>query len=270
MRLKWVLAQLPGLTRADVQYWEARGYIRPTRIKKGRIDRRDYGTVFEKIKIMRKLYQQGLSPEEASERADLVLAGGGKKLALSAFFKLVQDSPAQANFPEASLSDLSTLEAPGYRRENQQQMFFAGTSDDLALAAKRIAPHVLGQEFIIVGDDLGALVMGACSMVLRELQPGQSPMLVQRSELNLIVQGNTIGKESQGALIFGFVENTKDIEDVLDELASKNITVHRVLSMASSLKADQVRNLEQRGVQITSLFDSNEVQKLLRGTEENK
>ncbi len=68
MELKEVLAQVPGLEKRFVYYLESLGYIRPRRVPKRRIARRDYSP--EDVRRIRELwryYQRGYSLQAAQE-----------------------------------------------------------------------------------------------------------------------------------------------------------------------------------------------------------
>lgn len=274
VRLKQVLSRLPGITKADLQYWEARGYIKPIRIAKQRIERRDYGPAIEKIELMWQFYEQGLSPEDAAERAEQVLrerktAVG--ELSLASFFNVVRVSPTRPDVREATLAELGTLSAPGgNEQESRSELFFASVGRNLAMAAREMAPYLIGTGFIIIGDELGALIVGACSTVLSELQPDQLPLLLQMHELNSALKTDTVAEGCQGALVFGFLKDLRAIENVLEELTSKNFVLRWVLTLASELEEDQVQALKKRNVALISLFDRDDVIKLLCDTEQKK
>lgn len=74
MRVSHVLKRLPGITKRDLEYWESAGYIKPTRLPKARISRRDYGPVFRKVELMWQLYSAGSRPAEAHKRAEEILS----------------------------------------------------------------------------------------------------------------------------------------------------------------------------------------------------
>lgn len=70
MELKEVLARVPGLEKRFVYYLEAQGYIRPAKVPKQRIARRDYSP--EDLRIIREVwryYRRGYSVQSAYERA---------------------------------------------------------------------------------------------------------------------------------------------------------------------------------------------------------
>ena len=72
-------------------------------------------------------------------------------------------------------------------------MYFAGGVDKLAVAGRRMVAHVAGLDFVILGDVLGALLAGACSVTLEELQPSmQLPLLLQRAELAEALRDNAV------------------------------------------------------------------------------
>ena len=70
MDLKDVLRQVPGLNRRFVYYLESQGYIRPKRLPKRRIDRRDYSD--DDVVVVRetwRYYSRGLSLQAAARLA---------------------------------------------------------------------------------------------------------------------------------------------------------------------------------------------------------
>ena len=70
MRLGELLRRVPGVEKRFVHYLESQGYIRPTRVRKQRIDRREYSE--DDLQLVRRMwayYQRGLSPQAAFERA---------------------------------------------------------------------------------------------------------------------------------------------------------------------------------------------------------
>ena len=70
MDLKDVLRQIPGLNRRFVYYLESQGYIRPKRLPKRRIDRRDYSEA--DVAVVRetwRYYSRGLSLQAAARLA---------------------------------------------------------------------------------------------------------------------------------------------------------------------------------------------------------
>ncbi|HEY7060576.1 MAG TPA: Lrp/AsnC ligand binding domain-containing protein [Chloroflexota bacterium] len=68
MELKEVLARVPGLEKRFVYYLESLGYIRPTRVPKRRIARRDYGEDdLQRIRDLWQYYQRGYSLQAAQE-----------------------------------------------------------------------------------------------------------------------------------------------------------------------------------------------------------
>lgn len=70
MKLGEILAQVPGLPRRFVYYLEAQGYIRPTRLPKQRIARREYSPAdLETIRAIWQYYRQGYSLPVASALA---------------------------------------------------------------------------------------------------------------------------------------------------------------------------------------------------------
>jgi DNA-binding Lrp family transcriptional regulator len=71
MRLQDVLGQVPGADKRFVYYLESQGVIRPTRVPKSRIDRRDYseGDVGQIRRVWR-YYRRGYALAAARELAD--------------------------------------------------------------------------------------------------------------------------------------------------------------------------------------------------------
>jgi len=68
VELKDVLAQVPGLEKRFVYYLESLGYIRPTRLPKRRIARRDYGPAdVQRIRDLWRYYQRGYALQAAQE-----------------------------------------------------------------------------------------------------------------------------------------------------------------------------------------------------------
>lgn len=70
MRLADVLAQIPGLEKRFVYYLEAQGHIRPRKIQKARIARRDYGEA--DVRLLRTVWrynQRGIAVQRAVELA---------------------------------------------------------------------------------------------------------------------------------------------------------------------------------------------------------
>ena len=68
MRLQDVLAAVPGLEKRFVHYLEGQGYIRPAKLQKARIARRDYSEGdLERIRAIWRYYQRGISIQRAWE-----------------------------------------------------------------------------------------------------------------------------------------------------------------------------------------------------------
>jgi DNA-binding Lrp family transcriptional regulator len=68
VRLQDVLAAVPGLEKRFVHYLEGQGYIRPAKLQKARIARRDYSeTDLQKIRAIWRYYQRGISIQRAWE-----------------------------------------------------------------------------------------------------------------------------------------------------------------------------------------------------------
>lgn len=70
MKIGELLAELEGLKKGDIYYWEKMHYINPQKIQKDRISRREFGHKdFMMIRKMWKLYQRGLRPKLAYKQA---------------------------------------------------------------------------------------------------------------------------------------------------------------------------------------------------------
>jgi len=68
VRLQDVLAAVPGLEKRFVHYLEGQGYIRPAKLQKARIARRDYSEAdVERIRAIWRYYQRGISIQRAWE-----------------------------------------------------------------------------------------------------------------------------------------------------------------------------------------------------------
>ena len=74
MRLREILQSVPGLEKRFVHYLEGQGYIRPAKLQKTRIARRDYSQAdLERVRGIWTYYQRGISIQRAFElltRAD--------------------------------------------------------------------------------------------------------------------------------------------------------------------------------------------------------
>ncbi len=68
MRLQEILSAVPGLEKRFVHYLESQGYIKPVKIQKVRIARRDYSTTdLERVRAIWLYYQRGISIARAYE-----------------------------------------------------------------------------------------------------------------------------------------------------------------------------------------------------------
>jgi len=68
VRLQQVLAAVPGLEKRFVHYLEGQGYIRPAKLQKARIARRNYSEAdVERIRAIWRYYQRGISIQRAWE-----------------------------------------------------------------------------------------------------------------------------------------------------------------------------------------------------------
>lgn len=77
MRLQDVLAAVPGLEKRFVHYLEGQGYIRPRKLQKERIARRDYSEAdLHRIRDIWRYYQRGISVQRAFELVTRVQADG--------------------------------------------------------------------------------------------------------------------------------------------------------------------------------------------------
>lgn len=77
MRLQEVLAAIPGLEKRFVHYLEGQGYIRPAKLQKARIARRDYSPAdLERIRAIWRYCQRGISVQRAYELVTRSAADG--------------------------------------------------------------------------------------------------------------------------------------------------------------------------------------------------
>jgi DNA-binding Lrp family transcriptional regulator/DNA-binding transcriptional MerR regulator len=77
MRMQEILAAVPGLEKRFVHYLEGQGYIRPRKLQKARIARRDYSEHdLERIRAIWRYYQRGISVQRAFELLTRVPADG--------------------------------------------------------------------------------------------------------------------------------------------------------------------------------------------------
>src|SRR5919108_142436 len=77
MRLQAVLNAVEGLEKRFVHYLEAQGYIRPKKIQKARIARRDYSQAdLDTIRGIWRYYQRGISVQRAHELVTRAAADG--------------------------------------------------------------------------------------------------------------------------------------------------------------------------------------------------
>ncbi|MDA2934846.1 helix-turn-helix domain-containing protein [Acidobacteria bacterium AH-259-D05] len=68
--VKEILERLPGLTRYDLEYWEREDFIRPRKVQKRRVTRREYTEEdFDMIRLIWKHHRQGDSPALAYQKA---------------------------------------------------------------------------------------------------------------------------------------------------------------------------------------------------------
>lgn len=65
-----VLAQVPGITKDQLYYFEAKGFVRPRKVAAGKVERNDYSEEdLRLIKAISKYYQQGFPPKVAYQKA---------------------------------------------------------------------------------------------------------------------------------------------------------------------------------------------------------
>lgn len=66
-----VLDKFKGLTRELLYYMEKAGFINPTKLTRGKLDKRLYSEEdLEKIGLIWQYYQRGISPKEACKKAE--------------------------------------------------------------------------------------------------------------------------------------------------------------------------------------------------------
>lgn len=65
-----VLNKIDGLTKDILYYWEAKGYLRPKKYQRGKVDKRDYSEEdFRLIAAIFKYYEKGFPPKKSYEKA---------------------------------------------------------------------------------------------------------------------------------------------------------------------------------------------------------
>ena len=65
-----VLNKINNLTRDILYYWEAKGYVKPRKYQRGRVDKRDYSERdLLLITTMFKYYEKGFPPKKSYEKA---------------------------------------------------------------------------------------------------------------------------------------------------------------------------------------------------------
>lgn len=71
MKAGEILGKIQGLTKNHLFYYEAMGFLKPKKVKKGKVNRRDYSKEdFEKIKLLWKYYQMGFPPKLCNQKAE--------------------------------------------------------------------------------------------------------------------------------------------------------------------------------------------------------
>jgi DNA-binding transcriptional MerR regulator len=65
-----VLNSIPLLTKDILYYWEAKGYVKPRKYQRGKVEKRDYSPEnFLLISTMFKYYEKGFPPKKSYEKA---------------------------------------------------------------------------------------------------------------------------------------------------------------------------------------------------------
>lgn len=65
-----VLNKVNNLTKDLLYYWEAKGYIKPRKYQRGKVEKRDYSERdLSLIKTMFKYYEKGFPPKKSYEKA---------------------------------------------------------------------------------------------------------------------------------------------------------------------------------------------------------
>jgi DNA-binding transcriptional MerR regulator len=65
-----VLNKIQSLSKDILYYWEAKGYIKPRKYQRGRVDKRDYSEKdFQIIAAMFTHYQKGFPPKLCYQKA---------------------------------------------------------------------------------------------------------------------------------------------------------------------------------------------------------
>ena len=261
MRLKEVLKKVLGIKKADLQYWETKGYIRPAFIAKERISRRDYGPAFEKIKLMWGYYKQGFPPEEASRKADLDL-GRENELKPGLFFKLTKSLISESDIVGASITELGALHAPG-AEPIKKNFFFASSTKYLAIAVEKMLPELVGLDFIVTCDNIGAILAGGFSVALTTTTASKPPVLIEKEELETALAEDVISSDSKGCLLFGLLDDMNGLKKILEvfEMSRKAI-IAKIVNLACTLEEGDTHFLVENDVHIISLFDNKEIQGL--------
>lgn len=72
-----VLAKFVGMSRDFLYYLEKAGFIKPTRLVRGKLEKRLYSEEdTEKIDLIWQYYQRGIPPKQAVKKAEAQLASG--------------------------------------------------------------------------------------------------------------------------------------------------------------------------------------------------
>jgi len=70
MTIGEVLNRINSLTKDILYYWEAKGYIKPRKYQRGKVEKRDYSEEdFRIIATMFKYYEKGFPPKKSYEKA---------------------------------------------------------------------------------------------------------------------------------------------------------------------------------------------------------
>jgi DNA-binding transcriptional MerR regulator len=65
-----LLAHVPGVTKDQLYYFEAKGFLHPRKVSAGKIERNDYTEEdLKMVKAISKYYQQGFPPKVAFQKA---------------------------------------------------------------------------------------------------------------------------------------------------------------------------------------------------------
>lgn len=189
VELKDVLAQVPGLEKRFVYYLEALGYIRPQRVPKRRIARRDYAPEdVARIQALWRYYQRGYSLQAAQE---LVARPRHQAFALLALVPAGAAGPRAAVLAEAygALCGLPEVAAAG--------LLYGGSGFD-ALALLEVAEEA--EVYEALGRLLGRGGAASAPTVLHVARMAGGPRMAERRGMQAYILIKVPAKEIEAVL----------------------------------------------------------------------